>query len=621
MVIMNTREILAALKYGTSKGNNSSNLFLEGKSFEKWEEIRTLPFYKEMLKEVYNESDNYMQSPIKALRYSTYKIFDSTGSRKEFEKEYFERRGRLNTYAILTMIDGKQEHIDALQDIIWVICDEFTWCLPAHHGGTSIQVKNLTNKIDSTGKLNSFIREQRETVDLFAAETGFALSEILSITENKLDPIIVYRARKEIKERILEPYMNINKYFWWESSTNNWSAVCASSVGASALYLIDDDEALVPIVQRILATLECFLEGYEDDGACTEGLGYWVYGFGFFVCFASLLKQRTAGVIDLLKSEKVKQIMLFQQKCYLSGNKIISFSDAGLTSKFTPGLTYYLNSICEEVEIPPLEYRASFTDDHCFRWAHNIRNFVWINPQKKANGIKPASYYLEDSQWFISRSGDNLCLVVKGGHNNEPHNHNDVGNFILHVNGESLLTDIGSGEYTKQYFGDERYSILCNGSQGHSVPIVEGLYQECGRKYAAKDMKIFQCDEYDKVSMDISGAYNSSNLRSLIRNFTFYKKNSKKLIIEDNYIFENEPLSVIERFISFNKAEIVSDGKLVIKGDNSIILLTYDPEQFKCNIIIEKHINHQARLVNVSVINLELKSPEKNVNAVITVQI
>jgi hypothetical protein len=621
MVIMNTREILAALKYGTSKGNNSSNLFLEGKSFEKWEEIRTLPFYKEMLKEVYNESDNYMQSPIKALRYSTYKIFDSTGSRKEFEKEYFERRGRLNTYAILTMTDGKQEHIDGLQDIIWAICDEFTWCLPAHHGGTSIQVKNLTNKIDSTGKLNSFIREQRETVDLFAAETGFALSEILSITENKLDPIIVYRARKEIKERILEPYMNINKYFWWESSTNNWSAVCASSVGASALYLIDDDEALVPIVQRILATLECFLEGYEDDGACTEGLGYWVYGFGFFVCFASLLKQRTAGVIDLLKSEKVKQIMLFQQKCYLSGNKIISFSDAGLTSKFTPGLTYYLNSICEEVEIPPLEYRASFTDDHCFRWAHNIRNFVWINPQKKANGIKPASYYLEDSQWFISRSGDNLCLVVKGGHNNEPHNHNDVGNFILHVNGESLLTDIGSGEYTKQYFGDERYSILCNGSQGHSVPIVEGLYQECGRKYAAKDMKIFQCDEYDKVSMDISGAYNSSNLRSLIRNFTFYKKNSKKLIIEDNYIFENEPLSVIERFISFNKAEIVSDGKLVIKGDNSIILLTYDPEQFKCNIIIEKHINHQARLVNVSVINLELKSPEKNVNAVITVQI
>ena len=61
--------------------------------------------------------------------------------------------------------------------------------------------------------------------------------------------------------------------------------------------------------------------------------------------------------------------------------------------------------------------------------------------------------------------------------------------FILHVDGENLLIDIGSGEYTKEYFGPERYTILCNGSQGHSVPVVEGGVQKEGKDFKSGGIK------------------------------------------------------------------------------------------------------------------------------------
>ena len=54
------------------------------------------------------------------------------------------------------------------------------------------------------------------------------------------------------------------------------------------------------------------------------------------------------------------------------------------------------------------------------------------------------------------------------------------------VNGDMLLTDLGRGEYTREYFGPNRYALLCNGSQGHSVPIVEGRCQSPGAEHFAR---------------------------------------------------------------------------------------------------------------------------------------
>jgi len=221
--IMNLNKILEALIYGDQQNKDSFPLFAEGRNMEKWKEVREDPFYAVILQEIVSAGERYMAEPIRSIRYSDFKIFDTSGSRKELELEYFDRRGRLNAFAILSIAFGEEKYISALEDAIWAICDEYTWCLPAHFGGGSLKVVNKSDDFERKGGKNrGNIREHDKNVDLFAAETGFALSEICSLLEDRLAPLVVDRARKLVRERILESYLDINSMFWWETGTNNW---------------------------------------------------------------------------------------------------------------------------------------------------------------------------------------------------------------------------------------------------------------------------------------------------------------------------------------------------------------------------------------------------------------
>ncbi|MCX7708430.1 MAG: heparinase II/III-family protein [Clostridia bacterium] len=614
---MNIKEILDALSYGSTARQNGSGLFEEGRDLQRWEKIKLSPYYGEMLREITDIALQYLQGSIQVLPFSLHKLYAETGNRIAFEKVYFERRGRLNALALLSIVSGEKKYLDSLEDILWAICDEYTWCLPAHLPEQGIHfIDHVNNLSKSDGKIQGNFREHKAYIDLFSAETGFSLAEILYLLEDKLAPMVVLRARKEIRERLLEPYCALNSMFWWETCTMNWSAVCAGSIGAAAIYLIQDDLILASILNRVINAMECFLAGFGMDGACTEGLSYWIYGFGFFTYFAALLKQRTAGKLDMMENDKVRQIALFQQKCYLSENKVISFSDGFTTSRFQLGLTHYLKERFPEVGIPDNRFKAGVRDDHCHRWAHFIRDFVWSNPEYAESKLAEEAYFLEDAQWFISRKVQDqeiICFAAKGGHNEEPHNHNDIGNFILHVNGETLLTDTGAGEYTRQYFGSERYSFFCNGSQGHSVPIIDGCFQSEESEHAAKVLNVQIGAETDIFSLDITKAYALRNLKSLQRAFSFYKTSEVKLVLRDEFQFEEKPASIIERFVSFHEPVSTGDGVVSMSGGSGRVDIVFDQERMECSIKKNVFKDHWGMDTDVYTIDLELKKPELDV--------
>lgn len=598
---MNLHDVLAALKHG-GEANGVNRLFEEAADPQKWEEIKNSPYHKKQLDAVRNTAETYESRPIPPLTFSLYGLFDKNGSRSEYERVYFEKRGRLNAFAILSLAGEDDKSIRRLEDILWSICDEYTWCLPAHLGGRSLSADGLW--------------EHRHTIDLFSAETGFALAEITRLLADRLSPLVVNRIRHEIRERILEPYCSIGPMRWWETCDMNWAAVCAGSVGAAAMYLIQEDEKLAPVLHRLLSTMESFLDGFADDGACMEGLGYWYYGFGFFVSFAALLKQRTAGRIDLMKDEKVHRIALFQQICRLGGDRAISFSDSDMKFTYNPGLTCHLNSLYPDVEIPEEEYMAVFHDDPCHRWAHDIRDLVWGRRVEKTAGAAEQSYYLPDAQWMISRSKGSsgaVCFAAKGGNNDEPHNHNDIGGFIFHAGDESLIADIGAGEYTKAYFGPERYSIFCNGSQGHSVPIVGGHFQSAGGEYAAKILEARLSPEMDVFRIDMAGAYKNDNLEALVRSFEFHKGETPRLILRDEYTFKKEAEIIVERFIALRKPELHGNGRVRLTGEKGGVEILFDPPELEYGAEKVLFLNHQGEKTDVYTVDFTIKNPRRKV--------
>ncbi|TBL81637.1 heparinase II/III domain-containing protein [Paenibacillus thalictri] len=607
---MDLWKVSEALRQG-SREQAGEKLFSEGKS--RWRDIRANAFYKPYLEEVEAEASRLLNEPIETLPYSLYKNFDETGSRLPYEREYFKRRLRLNTFTVMALTNDDPRYIEALEDIIWAICDEYTWSLPAHLQGNSLRpIEKLRHERADFGTIAESPREHREMVDLFAAETGFALAETVHLLGDKLSELIAYRARIEIRQRVLEPYASLGSMFWWETCTNNWAAVCAGSVGAAAMYLISDDATLAPMIARLLETMQCYLRGFEADGACTEGIGYWVYGFGYFTFFASLLEQRTAGAINLFDDPKVRSIALFQQKCYLTANYTVSFSDASLQNMFPLGLTHFLKGKYSEVAVPDLSYRASFTYDHCYRFPQAIRSFVWSDPQYASMPQQDASYYLEDAEWMISRTSapyGAVSFAAKGGHNDEPHNHNDIGTFLLHVEGETLLTDTGAGEYTKQYFGPGRYEILCNRSLGHSVPVIEGGEQQAGRQYAAAVRESRISTSEDVFSLDIAKAYANDNLQSLIRTFRFAKTEGGKLTLTDEFQFAAKPAGLAERFVSFCRPEQTGADSIRIAGERFAVTIQYDPAKFRYEAQRTDFMDHHGHRKDLYLLDFTAVSP------------
>lgn len=535
---------------------------LSGKanSPEFWQEVRQGDAYKHYREELLGIWEKDCEQPIYALKYSDFRKFKVTGNRSDYEGQYFIRRRAMNASALLALIYPEEEKYTVrLMDEIYAICDEYTWCLPAHQ--TALEINNNIH------------------LDLFACETGFALAEIYTLLGDRLEPLIRDRIRVETERRIIASYRKSK--FGWERGTANWTAVCAGSVGCTVMLMYP--ELMPEFRARLDESMECYLSGFKDDGICEEGFGYWHYGFGFFTTYADMIRAFTGGETNYFARPKVKEVATFIQKMYLSEKATVSFSDGGRSGSYHLGLLHYLkNEYPDAISIPDASY--SYNADGCGRWCLHLRSATWLEPEYLTpdKQIPEFTYFAANSQWMIKKNS-NFGFAAKAGHNNEPHNHNDVGSFVIAKNGRQVLVDLGAGAYTRQYFAaDTRYGILACSSRGHSVPIINGTYQHQGNDFKAKDTKL----EGDVFSSDISGAYPIPELKSLIRSFAF---SDDAVILEDIFDYQGEG-EIVERFVSLAEPKLEEDGKITVDG----VTLTYDVNTCKPTVSTELHNGKQT---------------------------
>lgn len=522
-----------------------------------WVEVREKECFARYRQELFSLWDRHCQNELPMLTYSDFKLFWTTGDRKTYEGKYFSRRLALDCSALLSLIYPEEEkYLKKLMDVIYVICDEYTWCLPAHQ-------KKLEENNNSK-------------IDLFASETGFALSEVCTMLGDRLDPLIKNRIRAEIERRIISSYVGKEPYDWWETSGSNWNAVCTGSVACTVMLMFP--ELFDSQKPRFDRALEHYLDGFADDGICIEGCGYWHYGFGFFVVYADMVREFTGGRTDYFAREKVRSVSTFIQKMFLSGNASVSFADGGRSLSYHLGLVHYLKKEYPD-DITVFSPELSYNYDGCGRFCLQLRSLIWFEEKYYIDHDVSTDTALlaPDSQWFIKTCA-NYGFAAKGGHNNELHNHNDVGSFILAKDGRQVLCDLGAGVYTRQYFSKERYDILECSSRGHSVPIIDGKYQLFGGQYASKDVS---CSD-GVFSADISGAYALDELRSLKRSFSF---TDSTVTLTDEFEYCGDGI-ITERFVTLQKPTVTSEGEVAVDG----AVLKYDPSSCTVSISSEKRI-------------------------------
>lgn len=535
---------------------------------------------KTLIRQLRADADS--NEPLPGLPYRLYRTYQHTGDRHEYESRYFRRRRLLNSAAVVAMIAPEPQAVERLSDILWEICDEYTWALPAH-------VRFDTTLGDRPDRC----------IDLFAAETAHALAEIVTVLSDRLEPAVRGRVETAVRSRVLVPFLDDPRSRWWETGTNNWAAVCGSAIGMAGLALETDPMRLSALVARVERTLESFLSGFGDDGGCYEGNEYWIYGYGYYVYFAEALRERTG--LDLLPGTEA--IASFPAAIDFGNGNCASFSDGSDRTVMPTGLMSLLHKRLQ-VALPQLPRVSEFGDDHCYRWAHLSRTLLWSTEDIVNKPVENGSAWLPDLAWAIERRVDDdtvIAFAAKGGHNDEEHNQLDLGSFILSVGGQQLLCDLGAGLYDADYFGPKRYDALHTSAAGHSVPSIGGAEQQPGRQYSADVTRYERGGSSTHLSLDLSRAYDHA--AGFARSFA-WDGAATRLTMTDS--FADAGLSLTERFISKIEPQVLN-GHVVWRGEFGEVELAHaDVWRREVEPIVTQ--DHHGRTETVYRLNLHART-------------
>ncbi len=506
------------------------------------------------------------------LTYTRFRDVQRKADRAIWERPYWEKRAKM-AVAGLQVLLGDDDYLNTLYDYIWSTCEETVW----------------------------IVAQRRDLeIDLRSAATGLSLAEMAVGLKDKLEDRLVTRIREEIDRRIFTRYLD-RKEVWWKGH-NNWNGVCNGGVGAMFLLLEEDTDRLAQGLADVLEGLEVFLNtAFEADGASGEGAGYWHYGMSNFVVFSEMLRWRTDGAIDLLALDRVREIAEFPLKIMLSPGRYFSYSDSNEVTSMHPGLVQRLAErtgldALYDLLAEPAPLRSRLT-----RFHQTWRALMWWDGRQSEKAVVGDALLPESKIARIAAEtleGSPVVLATKAQHNAVSHNHNDVGVFVLHVDGETLICDPERGLYDQYVFWGKDKVVFSN-SYGHSVPVIANRLQSEGREYEGEIVAYDVGGEAKEVAMRIEGAYKGVwGLDKALRSLTLTPEG--ELVLEDQICLSRVALPVEEAIVTWLDTTVDGD-RAVITGEKNDLALTIEAPEgvvFKLEVLEEESkANNKERIL------------------------
>lgn len=544
-----------------------------------WEGMKSDPKAKQLLEEV----AAMVKKPMPPFVDSLYLHLNATNVRLPGEKMMNARYDYVFKLALAECLENKGRYMRAIENGIIELCNQKPWSIPAHD--RSLQNYNGTDYY----------------VDLVVATAGNSLAQCVYMLGDKLSMETRARVQCAFREKVFRPIrrcLEETKPFYWFTLTNNWNSVCLAGVTGAALTLLTDKEERAYFVAAAEKYHEYGMKGYADDGYCSEGVGYYNYGFRAYILLREEVCRATQGKIDFFRLPKFARIARYGKNIQMLNGICPAYSDCRI------GLSpdWFITNYCDNVL-----GTAPYNEKYNFPTGGNLSlNFIEMFPRQawkmeltdeirealRAEADPLHSYY-EQAGILIARPVANgtcrMAVSVKGGHNAENHNHNDVGSYAVSLGKETMAGDQGGPfSYPGDYFdrnATEKYKI--KGSYGHPVPVVDGVMQKNGRQAQGVILEKQFTDTKDVFRIDYTSAYSVPQLSRLIRTFNYDRSGAGSFTVNDEFT-ATSPVR-FETALTTAVAWKVVDGKHIelTCGDEQMIV-TIDasgPVEFTSEII------------------------------------
>jgi len=488
-------------------------------------------------------AERALQDPIAPLPATLFLDYTRTGNRGRFESAMFGRRDRLHALVIAECVEDTGRFLDAIADTAWAITEESSWTVPAHQGA-----QQAPNGLPDTTE---------PIVDLFSAQTAHSLAWTWHLLGNRLDrvsPLVRPRLVREIERRVLAPYESRDDWWWMgfaprASRPNNWNPWINSNVLAAALLIEPGAARRAGLAHKVLRSLDTFLGPHPTDGGCDEGPSYWGRAGASLFETLELLKSASAGRIDYFANPVVADIGRYIYRARIADEWFVDVGDSGAKVGFDRGLVFRYGAAIGDPRLRAMgasgatEEDVDLGDRSIGRTLMTV--FAWeaMAADRGSAGPLPRDAWFpsEDMELMVARdregSTEGFFLAAWGSHNAQSHNHNDVGNAIVFVDGAPVLVDAGRPTYTAQTFSSKRYDIWAMQSAYHNLPTVNGHMQKDGAAFRARNVVHQARDVSAALVMDIAPAYPAAaGISEWVR--TAQLERGRQAVISDAFVLK-----------------------------------------------------------------------------------
>ncbi len=409
--------------------------------------------------------------------------------------------------ALLALADGSPEPLDAVRDRIPRVLAIDDW-VPPHHAHSRPLDLSAAGVVEDLALYLDIARDFLPGNERALVAGAIASRGVLPLVE-------MCRARAA-----------------WTTSRSNWPTVIAGQVGLGLLAAwecveavgIRPHDALVHVVERIAAPLLT----YPEDGSYEEGPGYWDYGIGACLPFCDALWIATEGQVDLFTLPNLARTGDYGLHVRTPDGGCFDVEDG--VSRWIGG--WMLGVLGRRTGRPDL---AAAGVDTLGSPAGGpvLRQITLLAPRTAPATPTPAPVpmaFFPGTQNAMLRSdwsSDAFFAGLHAGSNTVDHAHLDLGTFTVLARGERILQDVGSWEYTLDYFrtgpGEARWDYEPNTTAGHNALLVDGSGQD---PLPSAMCRFHQVDLHPEsglalLSVRLTAAY-GGRLREYVRHFAFF---------------------------------------------------------------------------------------------------